>query len=156
MAKPSWGNVTFGIVASATLLLAVVEWFWLFPSMPDEEEAIALYTAHKQEFSELTKIFERGCTGPGPAEAVAITDRFKLRPHVYCNDNGAVRLILGSKGFLLAIGPERSIGLMYIPGDTDRVGPVVPVLARHADEVGTLYLRRVDERWYVYFQNNDD
>lgn len=154
--EPTRKSITFGVVAAIVVLLATVEWFWLFPSMPDEEEAIALYTAHKQEFADLTKIFDKGCVGPGPPEALAITNRFKFQPRVYCNDNGAVRLILGVKGFLLAIGPERSIGLMYIPGDTKRVGPVVPVLAPHTEEVGTVYLRQIERRWYVYYQNSDD
>ena len=147
--------VTCVAVLLVLILLPVIAWRWVFPPMPDEQDAIALYTAHEQEFATLTKIFEKNCAGKVPPEAIAVANRIKPHMDLYCHYTGTVRLILGVRGFLLTIGPEQIIGLIYIPGDAAREGRIVPVLAPHTQEVGSLYLRHVDGRWYVFYQNSD-
>ena len=123
--------------------------------MPDEQDALALYTAHGQESAALTKIFERNCAGKVPSEAIEVARRIDSQMPTLCDYDGTVRLILGVRGFLMTTGPEQIIGLTYIPGNTARKGPIVPSLAPHTQEVGSVYLQHVDGRWYVFYQNTD-
>jgi hypothetical protein len=142
-----------GVVLALAVL--VVAWRWLFPPYPGEEEVISLYASHKQEFAALSRMVEKHCNGQLTPEEIALAGRIDPRMNVACNGyDGTQRFILGVRG-LMTIGPERSIGLTFIPNDPARHGIVVPVLAPHEQEVGYVYLRQVDDHWYVFTQNTD-
>jgi hypothetical protein len=145
---------TIGVLVILALTIAVIVWRWLFPPFPDEEDVIALYTAHKQEFAALSKMIEKHCDGHLMPEAAALASRVNPRMRVVCDYDGTVRFILGVRG-LMTIGPERIIGLTYFQGDPARKGSVVPALGPHEQEVGYDYLREVDNHWYVFTQNTD-
>lgn len=150
----NWRQITIGVAVSLALVLAVTAWRWLFPPFPDEQHVIALYTAHEQEFAALTKMIESHCAGQLMPEATAVASQIDPRLRVFCDYDGTARFILGVRG-LMTIGPERIIGLTYIPGDPARKGSVVPALGPHEQDVGNVYLRQVDDRWYVFIQNTD-
>lgn len=133
--------------------LAVIAWLWLFPPFPDEQDVVGLYAAHKQEFATLAKMAESHCVWQLAPEVQATANRIKSGMEVFC-DHGTVRFILGERAYM-AIGPERIMGLTYIPGDPAREGTVVPVIGVRAQEVGYVYLRQVDSHWYVFTQNTD-
>ena len=145
--------ITIATVLALALGMVVIVWLWLFPPFPDEEDVIALYAAHKQEFVALSRMAESHCAWHLTPEMRAAARRIKWRMGVYCN-HGIVRFVLGERA-LMAIGPEKIIGLTHIPGDPARAGDVVPVIGAHAQEVGYVYLRRIDDRWYVFTQNTD-
>lgn len=147
-------RITFGIAACVALMLGMIAWRWLFQPFPDERQAFALYVAHEQEFGALQKMVEGHCTGQLTPEATAVASRVDPRMLVVCDYNGTVRFILGVRG-LMTIGPERIIGLIYIPSAPGRQGIVVPRLRPHQQDVGNVYLRQVDNRWYVFTQNTD-
>jgi hypothetical protein len=147
-------RIAIGVAVFLALVLAVIAWRWLFPPLPDEQHVIALYAAHEQEFAALTKMIESHCAGQLTPEATAVASRINPRMRVVCDYDGTVRFILGVRG-LMTIGPEQIIGLTYIPGDPARKGSVVPALAPHTQDVGNVYLRQVDNQWYVFTQNTD-
>jgi hypothetical protein len=146
-------RIAIGVAGFLALVLAVIGWRWLFPPFPDEQHVIALYAAHEQEFAALTKMIESHCVEPLSPEATAVASRIDPRMRVVC-DYGTVRFILGVRG-LMTIGPEQIIGLTHIPGDPARQGSVVSVLGPYTQDVGEVYLRRVDNQWYVFTQNTD-
>lgn len=146
--------ITIGVPALLALALAVIAWRCLSPPFPDEQQAIALYAEHKRELAALTKMVEGHCARQLTPQAAAIASRIDPRMRVVCDYDGTVRFILGVRG-LMTIGPERIIGLTYIPSDPARKGTVVPALAPHARDVGSVYLRQVDNQWYVFTQNTD-
>lgn len=150
----NWWQIAIGVAVSVALVLAVIVWYWLFPPLPDERQVIALYTAHQQEFAALSKIVEAHCPGQLTPETVAAARRIDRRMRVLCDYDGTVRFILGAQG-LMTIGPERVIGLTFIPSDPGQKGSVVPALGPHMQDFGDVYLRQVDKRWYAFIQNTD-
>jgi len=148
----NWRRFTIGTATFLVLVLPLIA--WLLPPFPNEQYVIALYTARAQQFAAVTKMIESNCGGQLRPETVAAANRINPRMRVFCDYDGTVRFILGERG-LMAIGPERVIGLTFIPGDPARKGSVVPVLGPHAMDVGEVYLRQVDNRWYVFSQNTD-
>jgi hypothetical protein len=141
-----------GVVLALAVL--VVAWRWLFPPYPGEEDVIALYASHKQEFAAFPRMLEKHSWQLTPEE-IALAGRIDPRMNVVLGGyDGTLRFILAERG-LMTIGPERMIGLTFIPSDPARHGIVVPVLAPHEQEVGYVYLRQVDDHWYVFTQNTD-
>jgi hypothetical protein len=148
-------QITIGASAFLALMLAVIVWRWLFPPFPDEQQVIALYDAHKQEFAALSKMTEKYCGKEWrPTEVAAAASRIDRHMVVTCDYSGTQRFILGERG-LMTIGPEQIIGLTRIPGDPAGSGTVVSVLGPHEQEIGYVYLRRVESHWYVFTQNTD-
>ncbi len=146
--------ITICVSVPLALVLATIAWRWLFPTLPDEQDVIALYAAHKREFAALSSSMESHCTGQLTPEASTVASRIDRRMSVVCDYDGTIRFILGVRG-LMTIGPERIIGLTYIPGDPARKGSVVPALGSHKQDVGNVCLRQVDSHWYVFTQNTD-
>ena len=147
-------TIAIGVAVSLALVSAAIARHWLFPPFPVEQQAIALYAAHEREFTALTKMIESHRTGQLTPEAIAVASRINPRMRIVCDYDGTVRFILGVRG-LMTIGPERIIGLTYIPGDPARKGSVVPALGSYKLVVGNVYLRKVDNRWYVFTQNTN-
>lgn len=145
--------ITIATVLALALGLVVIAWLWLFPPYLEEEDVIALYAAHKKEFVALTRMAEDHCVWQLTPEVRAAARRMKWGMEVYCHYS-VVRFVLGWRG-LMTIGPEKIIGLTYIPGDPAREGTVVPVIGAHAQEVGDVYMRRIDDHWYVFTQNTE-
>lgn len=147
-------RTVIGVAACMALVLAVLAWRWLFPPFPDEQQVMGLYATHRQEFAALSEMMEKHCAGQPMPEATALASRIDPWARVVCDYDGTLRFILGVRG-LMTVGPERIIGLTYIPGDPARKGTVVPALGPHEQQVGDVYLRQVDDRWYVFTQNTD-
>jgi hypothetical protein len=147
-------RITIGVALFPALVVAVIAWRRLFPPFPDEQHVIALYAAHEHKFAALAKMIESHCAGPLTPEATTVAARIDPRMRVVCDYDGTVRFVLGVRG-MMTIGPEQIIGLTYIPGDPTRKGNLVPTLGPHAQDVGNVYLRRVDNHWYVFTQNTD-
>jgi hypothetical protein len=156
-------RTTIGVSVCLALALALLGWLWLFPPLPDEQQVMALYAAHRQEFAVLVEMIEPNCLagklspslgGEMSPEATAVASRIDPRMKVFCDHDGTVRFILGVRG-LMTIGPELIIGLTYILGDPARWGSVVPALEPHEQEVGEVFLRQVDSHWYVFTQNTE-
>lgn len=59
-------------------------------------------------------------------------------------------------GGLSAIGPGWVKGIEYVPGSTDRVGPIKENLDQPASlAMGGVYLRQIEPKWFVFFQKTD-
>jgi hypothetical protein len=70
-------------------------------------------------------------------------------------DNQTTRFIFAGGG-LLAIGPGWAKGIEYIPGSTDRVGPIKENLDQPASlAMGGVYLHQIEPKWFVFFQQTD-
>ncbi len=146
--------IMIGVAGFLALVLVLITWRWLFPPFPDEQHVVTLYAAHEEEFAALTKMIQNHCAGQLTPEAAAAASRIDRRMRIACDYAGTVRFILGVRG-LMTIGPEQIIGLTYVPGDPERKGSVVTALGPHMQDVGNVYLRQVDNHWYVFTQNTD-
>lgn len=148
------GRIGISIVVFLALVATILV-RWLYPSLPDEQEVIALYAVQKREFAALSQLFEKHCDRQLMAEMTTVArSRIDRRISVVCDYNGIVRFVLGVRG-LMTIGPEQIIGITYIPGDPTRAGSIVPALTPHEPDAGHVYLRQVDSKWYIFFQNTD-
>jgi hypothetical protein len=139
---------------------------------PSDQELIALYREHRSAFAELKHMAAEDAKSMGYFNAGDLTKLPVLRQQEYkrliheihpctgisiwqigIGPDNAVRFEAASGG-LLAIGPEWSKGIEYIPDDYKNHGAR---LLHSLDNPGTLsegiYLREVEPNWYIYYND---
>lgn len=74
-----WQRVILGVSIPVALVVAVIAWYRqsipvpeAFVPAPDEDDAVALYAAHKDEFTELATLAKTPCFGPSADEALTV------------------------------------------------------------------------------------
>ena len=161
----------FGLVLVVCLIVIGAVLFWmadpLYLKAPKDRQLITFFQDHRAAFEKLRQMAAEDSAGylsESHLDArlgVKRRQEYKsllseIRP---CRSVGAddqtTRFIF-SGGGLLAVGPGWAKGIEYIPGSTDRVGPVVENLDQPASlAMGGVYLRQIEPMWFVFFQKTD-
>jgi len=136
--------------------------------IPRDQNLIALFSTHHEEFEKLRKMADED--GRTQYFIYAFDTKSRLaRSHqqeyddllprigpgiivVRC-DNGIIRFIIAKEG--ISIGPEREKGIVYIPGDYEKHGVIVHDLDDVSKFGCRTHLRKLEPNWFLFYQDYD-
>jgi hypothetical protein len=163
-------KVALGVVACFIAIGALLFWLAdpLYLKAPKDRALITVFQDHRAAFEQLRQMaVEDSIWDLNEAHLDArLDDKRKreykrllseIRPGLGAGRDydGKTRFIFAVGG-LSAIGPEWVKGIEYVPGSTDRVGPVLENLDQPASLAwGGVYLRQIEPKWFVFFQKTD-
>ena len=133
---------------------------------PDDEKLLASFRSHRESFEQLRKLVTEDAKYDGyfssshldsridegrRAQYKELLDSVSDHLSVIVNQDGSIKFNV-SEGGILSVGPGWSKGMEYIPGDVRKSGTLVSSLNRASSMGEGIYLKRIDDRWFLFYE----
>jgi len=155
--RSTWTRViVFAVSTTVVVLCVLVATFLLVTHQrpivpPSDQSLISLFHEYHKDFKELERIHSDSQV---PQEVLESFGKLSPIPRIAVTPPGLIRIIFSETG--VAIGPGWAKGIEYESHNFDG-GTIAD---NSLDKVGGLapgvYLRPIEQDWYIFYQKDDD